>query len=58
MKAYVFPLSPNARKVMAVAAHLDLPLDYQVVDPVSYTHLDVYKRQVVKFSFMPVSSVV
>lgn len=32
MKAYVFPLSPNARKVMAVAAHLDLPLDYQVVD--------------------------
>ncbi len=32
MKVYVFPPSPNARKVMAVAAHLDLPIEYQFVD--------------------------
>jgi len=32
MKAYVFPPSPNARKVMAVAAHLGLQLEYHIVD--------------------------
>ena len=32
MKAYVFPPSPNARTVMAVAAHLDLPIEFQIVD--------------------------
>lgn len=32
MKAYVFPPSPNARTIMAVAAHLDLPVEFQIVD--------------------------
>ena len=32
MKLYGFPLSPNTWKVRAVAAHLGLPLDLQLVD--------------------------
>ncbi|MGH8671628.1 MAG: glutathione S-transferase family protein [Burkholderiales bacterium] len=32
MKLYGFSASPNTSKVMAVAAHLGLPLDYQEVD--------------------------
>ena len=32
MRLYGFPLSPNTRKVQAVAAHLGLPLEFQLVD--------------------------
>lgn len=32
MKLYGFPPSPNTRKVQAVAAHLDIPLEFQLVD--------------------------
>lgn len=32
MKAYVFPPSPNARKIMALAEHLGLPVEFQFVD--------------------------
>jgi len=32
MKLYTFPLSTNCRRAVAVARHLDLPLDYQIVD--------------------------
>ena len=32
MKLYAFPASPRARKVMAVAAHLNLPYELQIVD--------------------------
>ena len=32
MKLYGFPPSPNTRKVQAVAAHLGIPLEFQLVD--------------------------
>jgi glutathione S-transferase len=32
MKLYGFPASPNTRKVQAVAAHLDMPLEFEFVD--------------------------
>ena len=32
MKLYGFPPSPNTRKVQAVAAHMDIPLEFQLVD--------------------------
>jgi glutathione S-transferase len=32
MKLYGFPPSPNTRKVQAVAAHLDIPLEFEFVD--------------------------
>lgn len=32
MKLYGFPPSPNTRKVQAVAAHLRIPLEFEVVD--------------------------
>jgi glutathione S-transferase len=32
MKLYGFPPSPNTRKVQAVAAHLDMPLEFEFVD--------------------------
>jgi glutathione S-transferase len=32
MKLFGFPLSPNTRKVIAIAKHLGLPLELQVVD--------------------------
>ena len=32
MKLYGFPPSPNTWKVRAVAAHLGLPLEFQLVD--------------------------
>jgi glutathione S-transferase len=32
MRLYGFPPSPNTWKVRAVAAHLDLPLDFELVD--------------------------
>jgi glutathione S-transferase len=32
MKLYGFPPSPNTRKVQAVAAHLRIPLEFQLVD--------------------------
>ena len=32
MKLYYFPLSPNTRKVHAVAIHLQLPIDLKLVD--------------------------
>ena len=32
MKLYAFPPSPRARKVMAVAAHLNIPYEFQMVD--------------------------
>lgn len=32
MKLYGFPLSPNTRKVQAVAAHLAVPLEFEFVD--------------------------
>lgn len=30
MKLYGFPLSPNTRKVQAVAAHLAIPLEFEL----------------------------
>ena len=32
MKLYGFPPSPNTRKVQAVAAHIDVPLEFEFVD--------------------------
>jgi glutathione S-transferase len=32
MKLYGFPPSPNTRKVQAVAAHLNMPLEFEFVD--------------------------
>lgn len=32
MKLYGFPPSPNTRKVQAVAAHLDIPIEFEFVD--------------------------
>lgn len=32
MKLHGFPVSPNTWKVRAVAAHIDLPIDFEIVD--------------------------
>ena len=43
----------SARQLVSfIEEHLDLGVT--TVDPVSYTHLDVYKRQGLGYSFVPV----
>ena len=40
----------NFNEILRVLDSLQLTDNYKVATPVSYTHLDVYKRQVLEFS--------